>query len=58
VKVALVNPTWSFDQANLLKVVGDDEALVAEWRDDAFSDIQEERPAPLPQLERACCGAH
>jgi hypothetical protein len=25
---------------------------------DAFSDIQDERPAPLPELERACCGAH
>jgi hypothetical protein len=94
-----------FVQANLLKVAGDDEALVAEWRDklraegvwandpvplypypsspdyrrlwgmpdsrawerahehylaqfDAFSDIQDERPAPLPELERACCGAH
>jgi anaerobic magnesium-protoporphyrin IX monomethyl ester cyclase len=23
----------------------------------AFSDIQDERPLPLPELERACCGA-
>jgi anaerobic magnesium-protoporphyrin IX monomethyl ester cyclase len=93
-----------FVQANLLKVAGDDEALVVEWRNklraegvwandpvplypypsspdyrrlwgmpdsrawerahehylaqfDAFSDIQDERPAPLPELERACCGA-
>ena len=94
-----------FVQANLLKVAGDDESLVAEWRDklrsngvwandpvplypypsspdyrrlwgmpdgrawerahehylaqfDQFSDIQEERPAPLRDLEATCCPAH
>ncbi|GJD93562.1 TIGR04295 family B12-binding domain-containing radical SAM protein [Methylobacterium iners] len=90
-----------FVQANLIKVAGDDPALVAEWRDrlrsrgvwandpvplypypsspdyrhlwgepddeawerahahylgqfDRFSDIQEERPLPLRELEAAC----
>lgn len=93
-----------FVQANLLKVAGDEEALVVEWRErlrakgvwandpvplypypsspdyrrlwgmpdgrawerahehylsqfGAFSDIQEGRPAPLPELETACCPA-
>ena len=93
-----------FVQANLLKVAGDEEALVMEWRErlraegvwandpvplypypsspdyrrlwglpdgrawerahehylsqfGAFSDIQEGRPAPLPELETACCPA-
>ncbi len=93
-----------FVQANLIKVAGDDPALVAAWRDrlraagvwandpvplypypsspdyrrlwgepdgeawerahahylgqfDRFSDIQEERPAPLRELEAACCPA-
>ena len=93
-----------FVQANLIKVAGDDEALVAEWRErlrragvwandpvplypypsspdyrrlwgmpdgrawerahehylgefNAFSEIQEGRPAPLRELEAACCPA-
>ncbi|MBY0297464.1 MAG: TIGR04295 family B12-binding domain-containing radical SAM protein [Methylobacterium sp.] len=93
-----------FVQANLIKVAGDDPALVAAWRErlraagvwandpvplypypsspdyrrlwgepdgqawerahahylgqfDRFSDIQEERPAPLSELESACCPA-
>lgn len=93
-----------FVQANLLKVAGDEEALVVEWRErlrakgvwandpvplypypsspdyrrlwgmpdgrawerahehylsqfGVFSDIQEGRPAPLPELETACCPA-
>lgn len=93
-----------FVQANLIKVEGDDPALIASWRDrlrtqgvwandpvplypypsspdyrkrwgepddrawerahehylaefDAFSDIQEQRPMPLPELEAACCRA-
>lgn len=93
-----------FVQANLLKVAGDEEALVVEWRErlrakgvwandpvplypypsspdyrrlwgmpdgrawerahehylsqfGAFSDVQEGRPAPLPELETACCPA-
>jgi B12-binding domain/radical SAM domain protein of rhizo-twelve system len=93
-----------FVQANLIKVAGDDEALVTEWRErlrragvwandpvplypypsspdyrrlwgmpdgrawerahehylgefDAFSEIQEGRPAPLGELEHACCPA-
>ncbi|GJD50596.1 Anaerobic magnesium-protoporphyrin IX monomethyl ester cyclase [Methylobacterium crusticola] len=93
--------TVPFVQANLIKVAGDDPALVAEWRDrlrrqgvwandpvplypypsspdyrrlwgepddaawerahahylaqfDHFSDIQEERPLPLRELEAAC----
>lgn len=91
-----------FVQANLLEMSGDDEALVAAWRDrllangvwandpvplypypsspeyrklfgepdgqawerahdhylaqfDTFSDIQDDRPLPLPELEAACC---
>ncbi len=93
-----------FVQANLLKVAGDEEALVADWRERlrrhgvwandpvplypypsspdyrklwglpdgrawerahehylgqfaAFGDIQEERPAPLGELEAVCCPA-
>ncbi|ACL55476.1 TIGR04295 family B12-binding domain-containing radical SAM protein [Methylobacterium nodulans] len=93
-----------FVQANLIKVAGDDPALVAAWRErlqaagvwandpvplypypsspdyrrlwgepdgrawerahahylaefDRFSDIQDERPAPLTELESACCPA-
>ncbi|KNY24353.1 TIGR04295 family B12-binding domain-containing radical SAM protein [Methylobacterium sp. ARG-1] len=93
--------TVPFVQANLIKVAGDDPAMVAQWRDhlrgrgvwandpvplypypsspdyrrlwgepddlawerahahylglfDAFSDIQEERPLPLRELEAAC----
>lgn len=91
-----------FVQANLIKVAGDDEALVVAWRErlraegvwandpvplypypsspdyrrlwgmpdgrawerahehylaqfDQFSEIQAERPRPLPELEAACC---